>query len=188
MRFIRCVLLLCCLCLSSAACSNSPQLTQSSAAIPATMSAKNETTPTPILTPISDGASLLIRLPKCEGLQIMQDPIIFKWPNIERHLKEYKDGLWGYYGCEQPQADVAAFYRAQMPKSPTNAYEMNWVEIPEGAVGVFYDGLAWSIVWVVPQPGNTQKSYVIVAQTSYPVGEVCRMDQIMFNEHVAAGG
>jgi len=188
MKFIRCVLLLYCLCLGSTACSNSPGMTQSSASMPAVKSAANGTTPTPIVTPLSEAASILIRFPKCEGIQILQEPIKFNWPNIERHIKEYEDGSWGYFSCEQPQAVVAAFYRLQMPKPPSNAYEMNWVEIPEGAVGVFYNGSTWTIVWVVPQSGNAQKSYVIVAQTSYPVDEVCRLDQLMLNKHLAAGG
>src|SRR5574342_685216 len=162
-----------CLCLSLVACSNSPRLPQPTATVPATNPATHEITPTPVSTPLSAGERLLSRLPKCEGIQILENPIIFDWPNIERHKKDYEEALWGYFGCEQPQVDVAAFYRAQMPKPPSNAYEMNWVEIPEGTVGVFYDGLLWTIVWIVPRDGNMQKTYVIIAQTSYPVGDVC---------------
>jgi hypothetical protein len=139
-------------------------------------------------TPLSAAEILLTRLPKCEGIQIRENPIIFDWPNIERHKKEYEEALWGYFSCEQPQVDVAAYYRAQMPKPPSNAYEMNWVEISEGTVGVFYNGLLWTIVWIVPRDGNMQKTYVIIAQTSYPVDEVCRLDQYLFNQHLAAGG
>lgn len=190
MRFIRCLLLVCCLCLCLASCSSSPGMTQSPASMPAINLVANVNTPipVPVLTPLSEAASILIRLPKCEGIQTLQEPIKFKWPNIERHLKEYQDGSWGYFSCEQPQADVAALYRVQMPKPPSNAYEMNWVEIQEGAVGVFYNGSTWTIVWIVPQPGNAQKSYVIVAQTSFPVDEVCRLDQVTLSKHLTATG
>ena len=204
MRFFRCVFVV--VCLALAACSkagvsvpksfndDSAQLTQSSAimtAIPApdvtSITLQSEQAPAPEPTPLSEGASLLNRLPRCEGIQILPSPIKFNWPNIEKHLKEYQDGLWGYYSCEETQEIVAAFYRVQLPKPPFNAYEMNWFVAPEGAVGVFYDGLFWTIVWIVPQSGDLQKSYVIVAQTSNPVGEVCRLYQLRFVQLAAVG-
>lgn len=188
MRFNKCVFLFYCLSLGLVACSNSSRLPHPAATVPVTNPGANEISPTPVSTPLSTGEKLLLRLPKCEGIQILKHPILFDWPNIERHKKEYAEALWGYFSCEQPQVDVAAFYRVQMPKAPANAYEMNWVEIPEGTVGVYYDGLLWTIVWIVPREGNMQKTYVIIAQTSYPVDEVCRMDQYMSNQYLAAGG
>jgi hypothetical protein len=179
MRFNRYVSLFYCLCFGLVACSNTTQPMQTSATVPVINPAINGTVPTPVFTPVPEGESLLNRLPKCEGIKILQEPIKFDWPNIEIYMKTYENGLWGYYSCEEPQADVAAFYRSQMPKPPSNAYEMNWVVIPEGTVGVFYDGLTYTILWIVPQSGNAQKTYLIVAQTTFPVGDVCLNDQFI---------
>lgn len=186
MRLIRCVFMFCCLYLSTVSCSNVTQPTLSSATIPAINPATTETAPTPVPTPLSAGASLLKTLPKCEGIQILEEPVKFAWPNIEERIKELEGALWGYYSCEGPQVDVAAFYRVQMPKPPFRMYETNWVIRSEGIVGVYYNGASWTYLWVVPHPGNAQKSYVIVAQSLDPLGEECRLDQPLFNRIIAA--
>jgi hypothetical protein len=104
--------------------------------------------------------SLLLRIPKCAGMEVQEHPIVFSWPNIE----ELDDALWGYYGCDQPQAEVVAFYKAHMAEPPYNNQETNWVERAGGSVGVYYNSArAWLYLWVIPQPGDPQKSYVIVA-------------------------
>jgi hypothetical protein len=179
MRIIRSVLFYFCLNLGLVACSNDPQLTQPSATIPARNPATTESTPTLVPTPLSVGASLLRRLPKCEGIQVLEEPIKFIWPNIEERLIELEGTLWGYYSCEGLQVEVAAFYREQMPKPPYNMDETNWVKRSEGTVGVYYNAgsIAWIYLWVVPQPDNTLKSYVIVAQTNNSVDFQCRLDQ-----------
>ena len=108
--------------------------------------------------------SLLLRIPKCDGIEIQEKPIIFSWPNIETRIKELGDALWGYYACDQPQAYVLAFYRAHMSEPPYNNQESNWVERAEGSVGIYYNSAnAWLYIWIVPQPDNPQKTYVIVA-------------------------
>jgi hypothetical protein len=170
------------------ACSNAPQPTVT-ATIPAINPATTESAPTPISTPLSVGASLLTRLPRCDGIQILEKPFLFNWPNIEERIKELEGALWGYYSCDRAQVEVAAFYREQMPKPPYNMDETNWVERPEGTVGVYYNSgfIAWIYLWVVPQPDNAQKSYVIVVQSNDPVSGNCRLDRPMFNNEIAAG-
>ncbi len=62
---------------------------------------------------------------------------------------------------------MAALYREQMPKPPYNLNETNWVDQPEGALGVYYEPVSgtWIYLWVVPQTEDTQTSYVIVAKS-----------------------
>ncbi len=158
------------LCVSLVACSNAPQVTQPTASNPADSPGSTGIPSTMVPAPLSAGETLLKTLPKCDGIEIMDNPIKFEWPNIELRIKELEGSVWGYYRCPGSQADVAAFYREQMPKSrPTIYYETNWVERKEGAVGVYYDGVNWIYLWVVPQPDNTQMSYVIVSQSNVPV-------------------
>jgi hypothetical protein len=108
--------------------------------------------------------SLLLRIPKCDGIEVQEKPIIFSWPDIETRVKELGDALWGYYGCDQPQAAVVAFYRAHMSEPPYNNQETNWVERAEGSVGIYYNSAnAWLYIWIVPQPDDPQKTYVILA-------------------------
>ncbi len=180
MKFFRWVSLFSGLCLVMVACSNNPQLTQPTATVlPALNPVTTQTSPTPEATPLSLGASLLQKLPKCDGIQVLDEPIKFDWPNIDERLQELADAQWGYYSCPAPQADVAAFYRKQMPKPPTNMYETNWVERAEGSVGVYYNGSStiWTYLWVIPQPDDALKSYVIVAQSLDPVQGECMLDQ-----------
>jgi hypothetical protein len=108
--------------------------------------------------------SLLLRIPKCEGIEVQNKPIIFRWPNIETRIKELGDALWGYYSCDQSQAEVAAFYREHMPEPPYNNQESNWVERAEGSVGIYFNSAnAWLYIWIVPQKNDPKKTYVIVA-------------------------
>ncbi len=159
-----------CLCVILPACSNTPKVTEPTSSNPANYPASTEIAPTLVPTPLSGGETLLKTLPKCGGIVILDDPIKFEWPNIELRIKELEGSVWGYYRCPGSQKEVAAFYREQMPKArPTIYYETNWVERKEGAVGVYYDGVNWIYLWVVPQPDNTQMSYVIVSQSNVPV-------------------
>jgi len=182
MRFIRCVCLVCGLCLVIAACSSSPnQVAPSATTPPGIYPETTQTSPTPEATPLSLGASLLKSLPKCDGILVLDNPVKFDWPNIDERLQELSDALWGYYSCPGPQAEVAAFYRNQMPKPPNNMDETNWVERAEGSVGVYYNGAStWIYLWVVPQPEDAQKSYVIVAESLDPVQGQCRLDRPLF--------
>jgi hypothetical protein len=189
MKSIRLAFLSCCLCLSLAACSNTHQGTEPSASNPAGIPATIENDPTLTPTYLSAGETLLMILPRCDGIEILEDPIQFKWPNIEDRIKELEGSLWGYYSCPEPQKVVAAFYREQMAKSrPTIYYEANWVERSEGTVGVYYDGVNWTYLWVVPQPDNAQKSYVIVAQSNGPVIGDCIAASPPINNDVFTDG
>jgi hypothetical protein len=161
------------------ACSNNPQLTEPSATIPPSINpATTQISQTPEPTPLSLSASLLQKLPKCDGIQVLNVPIKFDWPNIDERLQELTDAQWGYYTCPGPRADVASFYRELMPKPPFNQIETNWVERTEGSVGVYYNGSTtiWTYLWVIPQPETAQKSYVIVAESLEPVQGECWFD------------
>ncbi|MGD0751544.1 MAG: hypothetical protein ABSA23_09055 [Anaerolineales bacterium] len=166
-------------------CAKAIESTPSSEIIPTT----TKLGPTSVPTPFSMGTYLLTRLPSCDGIQILEKPIVFDWPNIQERLQELSGAFWGYYSCNGPQAQVAAFYRAKMPKPPYNMNETNWVVRVEGTVGVYYNDASktWIYLWVVAQPNNPQKSYVIVADTTDPVSGECRLERPNFYNDIAAG-
>jgi hypothetical protein len=125
--------------------------------------------PAATLTIKAMGTSLLVNVPKCDGLEVLEEPVFFSWPNIESHLEKLEtDGaLWGYYLCNLLQSDAAAFYRAQLSKLPYRYMETNWVDRTEGSVGVYYVWEAtWMYVWTVPVQNEIGKSYLIIAISS----------------------
>jgi hypothetical protein len=165
-----------CLCM---ACSGASQPAPTPLTAP---SASPSATPDQAATaiPPSQAEPAPSRVPSCANVQVLDQPITFVWPHIEKHIQELEGSEWSYFACAQPPQEVSAFYRQQMPKPPYNMQEANWVEIPEGTLGVyFHNGYqSWFYVWVVPQPDNPQASYVIVAVTndsSFQGGE-CRLD------------
>ncbi len=104
--------------------------------------------------------------PRCNGMQVLTDPIRFNWPNIDQRIRELEGSFWTYLACEQLQPEVASLYRAQLPNPPYNLHEMNWLERNEGTVGIYFTRAGtWKYVWIVPQPEDPQKSYVIVAES-----------------------
>jgi hypothetical protein len=112
---------------------------------------------------LTQGESLLSYIPNCTGLNVLDSPVIFSWPNLDQIV----DSSWGYYSCNQSQADVAAFYRKQLPKEPYDDMEINWVEKDNGTVGVYYvTADIYLYIWMLPQPDDPQASYVIVALDS----------------------
>jgi len=136
--------------------------------------------PTAVPTPMSMADYILSVIPRCDGIQILDQPVKFAWPNVEQRLKDLEGSDWGYFSCPRPAAEVSAFYREQMPRPPYNLNETNWVDRSEGTLGVYYHTArrAWTYMWVVPQPGDLQTSYVIVAQTASEVFEPeCQSDQ-----------
>jgi len=188
MKFIRRVCLFYGLCVVMVACSNNAQSPAPSVTIPpAINNSSTQTSQTPEATPLSLSASLLQKLPKCDGIQVLDDPIKFDWPNIDERLQELTDAQWGFYSCPGPREDVATFYRERMPKPPFNQIETNWVERTEGSVGVYYNGSTtiWTYLWVVPQQADSQQSYVIVAESLEPVQGECRLDQPLFKNDIA---
>ncbi len=183
MRLIRCVCLFCGLCLVMAACSSSPNLTTPATILPtATESSTTQNSQTPEPTPLSLSTALLEKLPRCDGIQILDTPVEFDWPNIDERLQELSDAQWGYYICPGQKEDIATFYRERMPKPPYNQIETNWVERTEGSVGVYYNGSTtiWTYLWVIPIANDAQKSYVIVAESLEPVQGECRLDRPLF--------
>ena len=163
MRTTKFALVLCCLSFIAACTSAPQQVTPISSAPITTLKADISSTAT-VANSMAMSESLQLRIPKCDGIEVQEKPIIFSWPNIETRIEELGDALWGYYSCDQPQADVVAFYRAHMPEPPYNNQETNWVERAEGSVGVYYNSAnAWLYIWIVPQPNDPQKTYVIVA-------------------------
>lgn len=163
MRPTQCALMLCCLCLFIG-CTSAPQQTTPTISAPASTPTSDFSSPTAVPNSMALSESLLLRIPKCDGIEVQEKPIIFSWPNIETRIEELGEALWGYYGCEQSQAEVVAFYRAHMSEPPYNNQETNWVERSEGSVGIYYNSAnAWLYIWIVPQPDDPEKSYVIVA-------------------------
>ena len=155
--------MLTCVCFFAACTGASPQITPTLSA-PSSTTVSNISTPAAVSDSKAMSESLLLKIPKCEGMEVQEEPIIFSWPNIETRIKELGDAMWGYYSCNQSQADVVAFYRAHMSEPPYNNQETNWVKRSEGSVGVYYNSAnAWLYIWIVPRPDNPEKTYVIVA-------------------------
>jgi len=115
--------------------------------------------------PKTIGERVLSLIPRCDGIKILDRPVKFAWPNVEKRIKELEGCDWGYYSCAQPQAAVSTFYREQMRKPPYNMGETNWVDRPEGTLGLYYHSgsRVWIYLWVVVQPTDARTSYVIVA-------------------------
>lgn len=163
MRSTKYALMLCCLSLI-AACTSAPQQAIPTSSAPVSTPTTDTSSPATFPNSMAMSESLLLRIPKCDGIEVQEKPIIFSWPNIETRIKELGDALWGYYGCDQPQAEVGAFYREHMPEPPYNNQETNWVERAEGSVGIYFNSAnAWLYIWIVPQPNDPQKTYIIVA-------------------------
>jgi hypothetical protein len=163
MRQTQCALMLCCICFITA-CASAPRQTTPSIFPIASLPAVSTATPAAFSNSSALGESLLLRIPKCDGIEIQDEPIIFSWPNIETRIKELGEALWGYYSCDRPQKEVVAFYKAHMTDPPYNNHEINWVERSEGFVGVYYNSAnAWLYIWILPQPDFPEKTYIIVA-------------------------
>ncbi len=126
--------------------------------------------PTPASTSTStpSGSSLvdIPPFPACTGMQNLQDPVEFDWPNLKASMEQFIASAWQYYSCDQPPADVIAVYRDRLGKPPYNLWESNWLEREQGTLGIYFSesGL-WYYVWFLPQPGDPAKSYIVVAES-----------------------
>ncbi len=97
---------------------------------------------------------------------MLAGPVKFDWPDLAQHQQDFSRSQWTYISCDQPAAQVAALYRQQLPRPPYSMDETNWLDRPEGALGVYFAQTgAWEYIWFVPQPEDAQKSYVIVSET-----------------------
>ncbi len=117
-------------------------------------------------TPLPPTKSPIDLFPRCEAMQVLSNKIKFDWPNIDQRIRELQGSHWTYLSCEQPQVEVAALYRKQLPQAPYNLHETNWIEREEGSVGIYYTRAGtWDYVWIVPQPNDAHTSYVIIAES-----------------------
>lgn len=181
MRLIRYIVLLSMICLLTACAGASPE-SSALLLLDATLSpqAPAATVLSTTSAPVSPSEYLLTIMPKCDGIQILDQPVTFPWPNIKQRLKELEKSYQGYYTCSQPVAEVTPFYRKNIIKPPYNMNETNWVERPEGTLGLYYHSptQTWLYLWIVPQPDNAQASLIIAAQSDASIfqpGE-CRLD------------
>lgn len=152
-----------CLC---TACAATDQSEPTSAPMPAPSPTQTTSSaPAAVSTPLSVDEYILSVIPQFEGIQSLDQPIQFAWPNVKRRIKELEGSDWGYFRCAQPPAVVSAFYQEHMPEAPYNMREANRVERPEGTLGIYYHSAydIWVYLWIVPQPTDPQSSYVIVA-------------------------
>lgn len=111
---------------------------------------------------------------------MLDQPVMFDWPNIRRRMKDLKDGYWAYFSCSGAPASVVTFYQTNLVKPPYNMVEINWVERQQGFLGLYYytPAASWFYIWVIPQPQDPQASYAIVVQSDtsmFRPGE-CRLD------------
>ncbi len=99
-------------------------------------------------------------------MQALTGPVKFAWPNLDARLQDFVRPWWSYFSCDEPAAKVSALYRQELPKPPYNMDETNWLERPEGTLGIYFSETGeWDYIWIVPQPADPQKAYVIVAET-----------------------
>ncbi len=116
------------------------------------------------------GQSLLANIPVCTGVQVLDSPVAFPWPNLASRMEEIGSALWGYFSCDQSQSETADYFKSNMTKPPFNYMEANWVLRTEGVVGV-YDvwEATWMYMFIVPFPGQEENTLVVVAVSSREV-------------------
>ncbi len=114
-------------------------------------------TPYPTLTAYEDR-----NIPPCDGFTIIPEAFPFTWPGIEE-AQDASD--WGYFHCDLTVIQAAAFYRQKMVNPPYNWQEFNWVELPEGTLGVYFHTVyqRWFYLWVLPTSSKLG-SYLVLAQ------------------------
>lgn len=83
---------------------------------------------------------------QCDGFQELPGAVKFDWVGLDKITDV---DTWGYYRCRQPAADLAALYHEKMVKPPFNWQEISWVEAPDGKLGVYFDSLrqSWLYLW-----------------------------------------
>ena len=116
-------------------------------------------------------------MPLCPGLASIQ-PYKFAWPNVEAATEKLADYNWGYYRCSLAQADLAKLIRQEMPKPPYLWDEVNWVEQPEGTLGVFFQRVrqVWIYIWMLRTPDGATSNMVIArGNPGMPQSWECRL-------------
>jgi hypothetical protein len=155
------------LCLT-VACSSGIQATPTPVFTPFHLSTSTTpSTPSSSPTPLPAGARILSDLPKCEGIEIAASSVTFDWPNIEQRFRELADSDWYYFSCPQPSDVVSSFYRENATQPPYLLSETNWIDRPEGSLGIYFHSVKrfTLYLWIVPQSTNHQATYLIAAFT-----------------------
>ncbi len=119
--------------------------------------------PTPTLVPIPYPTLSAFEdhnIPPCDGFTVLPEAFPFTWPGIEEAL-DISD--WGYFRCTTSVSEAAAFYRAKMTQPPYNWQEFNWVELPEGTLGVYFHTVyqRWFYLWILPTPASRVANLVL---------------------------
>ncbi len=139
----------------------------SPAASPSTLISTAPPTELPAITSTPAGSRTeMPPLPACTGMQKLNDPVEFDWPNLKASMEQFIASAWEYYSCEQPPAEVARLYREALPNAPYNLSEMNWLQRDQGTLGIYFSqaGL-WYYVWFLPQPGDARRSYLVLTES-----------------------
>ena len=114
----------------------------------------------------SGGKAEMPPFPRCAGMQRLDRPVEFDWPNLKASMEQFIASAWQYYSCDQPPAEVMELYRSSLAKPPYALWEANWLEREQGVLGIYFSeaGL-WYYIWYLPQPGDPQRSYIVVAES-----------------------
>lgn len=105
------------------------------------------------------------RMPLCSGIEKLDAPLVFDWPDIEEALEKLKEYNWGYYRCALSQPALLAFHRQNMSKPPHLWREVNHAEHNGGIVVLYYQPfmVIWMYMWMLPNP-DKQTSYLVIAR------------------------
>ncbi len=150
----------------------------SACAAPPTPTPMPTITPTPLPTKVptpspTQTAYQYLGSPGCDGFTVLSERITFSWEDIEEFLDS---GSWGYYRCAGNAAETAAFYRQKMIQPQYNWQEFNWVEQPQGTLGVYFHTAyqEWMYLWFLPGSGVSGSNLVsAVREISDPMDLPC---------------
>jgi len=116
-------------------------------------------------------AALQTRVPECAGSRPLDHAVDFDWPQKARREREFASAQWAYFTCEGPYRTVADAFRRIATLPPFILGETNWIERPEGALGIYYDYVrnVWCYVWFVPDPERRGRTLLAVTQSARKV-------------------
>ena len=152
-------------CCTLAACSSPASPAAPAAASLPTEALAAPATPSPTSTP-SARRTEMPPFPACKGMQKLDEPVVFDWPNLKASMEQFIASAWDYYSCDQPAAEVITLYHEPLGKAPYNLWEANWLEREQGTLGIYFsDSGLWYYVWFLPQPDDPAKSYIVLAES-----------------------
>jgi hypothetical protein len=119
-------------------------------------------TPAPTATSEPVGDYVPSDVPRCQGVKMLDRALKFEWVGVDA----VGDGAWYYYHCDQKPGDLATLYRPVMIKAPYEWGEINWVERPEGTLGVYFNTVRqnWLYLWFLSDTTSAGGSYLVVAE------------------------